>query len=320
MFVYIPPPQKQAAPLPIPTGDAVPNDVRAGKSFSAADGTEIFGVLPERSTGPLTVVPDRTTQVKTSGIYNGDITVQPIPEQTVDTSDATATADKILTGSSAYVKGQKVSGSMESQASKTVASMGTSILTGSRILLTPPKGYYDGVGQVSAASTALIASNIRKGIDLFGLVGTLNPSAFGKVVMSLNVGNTTLSSMTDISLVDIPGNASVCVFVPLGPFDFYAGSNGPMVSLKISDGINTIETLTNWDGTIYLVNLVIDKINKKLTARYTTSPSNPTYMSHEVDITRLDMSRSISVAFRYTTRSGSGTTYFYRAYCTAYYA
>jgi hypothetical protein len=43
-----------------------------------------------------------------------------------------------------------------------------------KIILTPTLGYYDGVATVSTTSTAFTAGNIRPGINLFGIVGTMS--------------------------------------------------------------------------------------------------------------------------------------------------
>ncbi|CAM2913464.1 hypothetical protein [Erysipelothrix tonsillarum] len=182
MFVYIPPPPKPQAPLPVPTGNAVPIDVRSGKSFSSSDGTEIFGTLPERSSGPLTLVPDRTTQTKTSGIYNGDITVQPIPSHLIDTRDATIDPTLVLQGNTGYAKGVKVTGNMPLRNQEHIPSTEVTTWAGDRVFLKPPYGYYPGTNWVTAAAPGLLAGNIKHGVNILGIVGTLNPSIMNSLV------------------------------------------------------------------------------------------------------------------------------------------
>lgn len=61
-----------------------------------------------------TVTPSTSSQtVATSGKYmTGDITVNPIPSNYIDTTDADATASHLAIGKTAYVNGQKISGTL----------------------------------------------------------------------------------------------------------------------------------------------------------------------------------------------------------------
>lgn len=90
-----------------------------------------------------------------------------------DTSDANATAAEILLNKTAYVNGNKVTGSMPNRGAVT----GTiSTLSGQ---YTIQNGYHDGSGKVGIDSTEqakLVANNIREGITILGVTGTMSGS------------------------------------------------------------------------------------------------------------------------------------------------
>ncbi len=87
-----------------------------------------------------------------------------------DTTDANATTDTILATKTAYVAGQKVTGSMPNRGGVT----GTiSTVAGE---YTIANGYHDGSGKVSIDTTEqakIIATNIREGITILGVEGTM---------------------------------------------------------------------------------------------------------------------------------------------------
>lgn len=88
-----------------------------------------------------------------------------------DTSDATATAAEILATKSAYVSGNKVTGTMPNRGAVT----GT--ITTKTQQYTIPQGYHDGSGKVSISATEqakLIPENIRQGITILSIEGTMS--------------------------------------------------------------------------------------------------------------------------------------------------
>lgn len=112
-------------------------------------------------------------------IING-VTYQNVPEVDIpksgsgtakfyDTADADAAAANILTGKSAYGPSGKVDGSMANNGS-TSGTISTKAGT-----VTIPAGYTTG-GTVSISSTEqakVIASNIKSGVTLLGVAGSL---------------------------------------------------------------------------------------------------------------------------------------------------
>ena len=88
-----------------------------------------------------------------------------------DTSDATATAAEILSTKTAYVNGNKVTGSMPNRGAVTGS---ISTVDGE---YTIPQGYHDGSGSVSILATEaakLIPTNIRDGVEILGVTGTMS--------------------------------------------------------------------------------------------------------------------------------------------------
>lgn len=86
-----------------------------------------------------------------------------------NTSDADATAAEILLNKSAYVNGNKLTGTMPNRGA--IAGV-ISTVAGE---YTVPQGYHDGSGKVGIDATEqgkIIASNIKSGIEILGVIGT----------------------------------------------------------------------------------------------------------------------------------------------------
>lgn len=91
----------------------------------------------------------------------------------VNSQDATAQVAELLTGKTAYARGAKLTGTMPNNGGVT----GTiSTVAGQ---YTIAQGYHDGSGKVSIDSTEqakIIPSNIKQGVEILGVTGTLEPS------------------------------------------------------------------------------------------------------------------------------------------------
>lgn len=125
--------------IDLTTDTAVAADVQSGKYFHLATGQRVQGSSTKDS----------------------------------DTTDANAAASEILSGKTAYVNKNKITGEMTNQG----AVSGTlSTVSGT---YTVPAGYHNGLGSVAIDSTEqakIIASNIKSGVTILGVTGDYSGS------------------------------------------------------------------------------------------------------------------------------------------------
>lgn len=168
---------------------AVASDVQSGKYFHLATGERVQG----------------------TSTYDSD------------TTDANALASEILSGQTAYVNKNKITGSMtnNSAVSGTISTVAGTY--------TVPSGYHNGLGSVSIDSTEqakIIASNIKAGVTILGVEGDY--SGQGVTATSVNV---------------TPYLTAATVLPPTG-YDYISQVNVAAITITESDNAAGGKTVT----------------------------------------------------------------------------
>lgn len=117
-----------------------------------------------------TVVADKLLQGYTAHGADGNVVTGTCTYDS-NTQDATASDSEILVGKTAYIKGSKKTGTMPNNGAVT----GTITTVDGQYTI--PQGYHDGAGKVQIDSNEqakLIPNNIREGITVLGITGTMS--------------------------------------------------------------------------------------------------------------------------------------------------
>ena len=137
-------------------------------------------------------------------------------EYDVDSGDATIQVAEMLAGKTAYARGTKLTGTMPNN--------GAVKLTISKKddAISIAQGYHDGSGTVSlldSEKAKLIASNIKQGITILGVTGTLEPSS------SVTVHAKTVTPTTTQQVVTPDDGYDYLSQVTVGPIPYVETDN-----------------------------------------------------------------------------------------------
>lgn len=116
-----------------------------------------------------------------------------------DTQDATANAAEILSGKTAYKAGGKLTGTMPNRGAQ------VSTIAAKAQQATIQQGYHDGSGHVgidSAEQAKIIPTNIREGITILGVEGSMSGSEAVKATSANVTPYTTARTITPQDLGD----------------------------------------------------------------------------------------------------------------------
>jgi hypothetical protein len=214
------------------TGNANAADVLTGLTFSKAGNAGQTGTMPNN--GTVTITPSITAQTIAAGYHNGSGTVLGDTDLTAaniksgvnifgvagthtdiggniqDTSSGDATAADIASGKKAWVDGTEVTGNV---------SAGNDVSgTNGQKTFTIPDGLYSGNKTATANDTDLTAANIKSGVDIFGVAGSVVEAT----------GNATAANvLTGLTFSNSSG----------------AGTSGTMAD-KEGDNVSTAQTAT----------------------------------------------------------------------------
>ncbi|GIO33268.1 hypothetical protein J2TS6_44090 [Paenibacillus albilobatus] len=167
------------------TGNATAADVLAGKTFSNGSGNGLTGSMPNK--GAVVITPGPADQTIPTGYHNGAGKVAGVQFN----------QNALLVGNT--VAGTPGMMPNRSADNNHMPGLESTVWPGDRFFIRPPNGYFNGSTWVTADVPGLTAANLRAGVNVAGLVGTLQEGKkfykqdisippYGKVEFDINIG------------------------------------------------------------------------------------------------------------------------------------
>lgn len=208
------------------SGNAAAGDIRAGKT-AATDAGDVTGTLAVQTGG--TVTPGPSAQVKAAGIYDTAITV----------AGVSVPAANVLAGTT--IAGTAGTMANRSAQNSHMPSSNYTVWENDRVFLQPPNGYYDGASWVTAAAPNFNAGNIRSGVNILGISGTLiqrltasgltSASGISSTPYFVNVGFRVVALRVSLA---VPNNPGVTIRVVMVDGFYYAQYLGTGADFRYS--------------------------------------------------------------------------------------
>ena len=198
-------------------GDAAPEDVVSGKTFTSSSGLKVTGTyeaIEEPVLQSKTVSPSTSSQtVKPDSGYDGlsQVTVNAMATATQATPSITVSSSGLITASATQTTGYVSAGTKS--ATKQLTTQAAQTITPTTSNKTISSGRYLTGTQTIKGDANLVAGNIKKDVSIFGVTGTYEGDSSSG---GLPIGHVThlasgkyIPSQNSISRVDVNHNLGV---------------------------------------------------------------------------------------------------------------
>lgn len=210
------------------------------KSYTIPSGKHSGAGVVSITTQEKSVTPSTSAQeiVPDTGKVLSKVTVAAVASSGIDTSDATATSDDILSGKTAYVDGAKITGNIPTQTA--------SSLTAKTNIVTVPAGYY--ATQVSKSISTGTVNDSMFNVSASGLV-TATVSTSAGYVTNVSKQNT-YQLPTQAAKIVTPSTTQQTA-VASGKYttgDVYVSGDSNLVSENIKSGVTIFNVAGTYEG------------------------------------------------------------------------